>query len=265
VTEGAADAGRPVGVFDSGVGGLSIFKALRAQLPAESFVYLADAGFAPYGERGDAFVIERTRTIVRQLRDEHAIKALVIACNTATAAAIHLVRAEHPDLPLIGVEPALKPAVALSKTGRIGVMATRGTVGSSKLRALHDSLKGQAEFILQPCDGLADAIQNHDVPQITALCRQYTQAIGPFGRQAGQIDTLVLGCTHYAFAWDTLQALVGRDVLLVETGAPVAQQTRRLLQAAGQLREGETHGHITLLTTGTQEALQAAAQRWLGQ
>ncbi|SFU55441.1 glutamate racemase [Polaromonas sp. YR568] len=254
---------RPVGVFDSGVGGLSVFKALRAHMPAEAFVYLADSRFAPYGERGDAFVIERTRAVVRQLRDEYAIKALVIACNTATAAAIHLVRAEHPDLPLVGVEPALKPAVALSKTGRIGVMATRGTVQSSKLRALHDSLKGQAEFILQPCDGLADAIQNHDVARINALCGQYTQAIGPFGNQPGQVDALVLGCTHYAFAWDTLQALVGPDVRLIETGEPVARQTRRLLEAAGQLRQGSVPGSVTLLATGPQEALNAAAKRWL--
>lgn len=263
MTEGRAEAGRPVGVFDSGVGGLSILKALRAQLPAEAFVYLADAGFAPYGERGDAFVIERTRAIVQKLRDEHAIKALVIACNTATAAAIHLVRAEHPDLPLIGVEPALKPAVALSKTRRIGMMATRGTVESTKLRALLDSLKGQAEFILQPCDGLADAIQHHDIAQINALCREYTQVIGSFGGLPGQVDTLVLGCTHYAFAWDTLQALVGSDVRLIETGEPVARQTRRLLEAAGQLRQDGVPGRITLLTTGQQEALEAAAHRWL--
>lgn len=264
MSEGQAGADRPVGVFDSGVGGLSILKALRAQLPDESFVYLADAGFAPYGERGDAFVIERTRAVVRKLRDEHAIKALVIACNTATAAAVHLVRTEHPDLPLVGVEPALKPAVALSKTRRIGVMATRVTVTSTKLRVLHDSLKDQADFILQPCDGLADAIQNHDLARVRALCEQYTRAMGPFGSQAGQMDTLVLGCTHYAFAWDTLQALVGADVQLVETGEPVARQARRLLEAAGQLQPGDRPGHTTLLTTGAQEALQAAAQRWLG-
>ena len=264
MSQSHAGAERPVGVFDSGVGGLSILKAVRAQLPAESFVYLADAGFAPYGERGDAFVIERTRAVVRRLRDEHAIKALVIACNTATAAAGYLVRTEHPDLPLVGVEPALKPAAALSKTRRIGVMATRGTVTGAKLRALHDSLKDQAEFILQPCDGLADAIQNQDAARIRELCEQYTRAIGPFGSRAGEVDTLVLGCTHYPFAWDTLQALVGPDVRLIETGEPVARQTHRLLQAAGQLQPGNMPGRISLLTTGSQEVLKAAAQRWLG-
>lgn len=254
---------RPIGVFDSGVGGLSILRALRAELPAEDFVYLADTQFAPYGERSEAFVVERTRAIVQRLREEHAVKGLVIACNTATAAAIHLVRAGHPDLPLVGVEPALKPAVALSRTRRIGVMATRGTVGSAKLRALHDSLKDQAEFILQPCDGLADAIENHDAARVAALCARYTQAIGQFGVQAGQVDTLVLGCTHYAFASDQLQALTAPGVRLVETGEPVARQARRLLEAAGLCSTSASPGRVELLSTGSLPALRAAAARWL--
>jgi glutamate racemase len=253
----------PIGVFDSGIGGLSILKALRAELPFEDFIYLADTGFAPYGERGDAFVIDRTRAIVQRLRDEHGIKALVIACNTATAAAIHLMRAEFPELPLVGVEPALKPAVAVSNTRRIGVMATRGTVGSAKLRALHDSLKDQAEFILQPCDGLADAIQNDDAARVWELCTKYTEALGPFGTLGGQADTLVLGCTHYAFAWDQLQALVGPGVRLIETGVPVARQTRRLLEASNELRMEGGPGSVALLATGEQAALESTARRWL--
>jgi len=253
----------PIGVFDSGVGGLSILKALRAELPAEDFVYLADAGFAPYGERGDSYVIERTRIVVQRLLQEHQVKALVIACNTATAAAVHLMRAEYPDLLLVGVEPALKPAVALSKTRRIGVIGTRGTLASAKVRALHDSLKDQAEFVLQPCDGLADAIQNDDAPQVAALCARYMEALQPFGPQSGQIDTLVLGCTHYPFARHVLQPLVGESVKLIETGEPVARQTRRLLQAAG-LAKAAGQGQVELLTTGSAAALQAAALRWLG-
>ncbi|MDB5873510.1 MAG: Glutamate racemase [Ramlibacter sp.] len=252
----------PIGVFDSGVGGLSILKVLRAELPAESFVYLADTAHAPYGERGDAYVAERTRAIVRRLRDEHAIKALVVACNTATAAAIHLLRREHPDLPLVGVEPALKPAVALSKTGRIGVMATRVTLASAKLRALHDALKDQAEFVLQPCDGLADAIENRDPALVAALCARYTQAMGAFGTRPGQIDTLVLGCTHYAFAWDELAALVAPGTRLIETGEPVARQARRLLEANDQLA-GTGAGGVEFVSTGSLTELQAAATRWL--
>ena len=254
---------RPIGVFDSGVGGLSILRALRAELPAEDYVYFADTDFAPYGERGDAHVIDRTRTIVRQLREAHGVKALVIACNTATAAAVHLVRAEHLGLPLVGVEPALKPAVAASRTRRIGVMATRGTLASAKFAALRDSLKDQAEFVLQPCDGLADAIQNDDAAQVAALCARYTQAIAPFGARAGEVDTLVLGCTHYPFAWDQLQSMVGADVRLVETGEPVARRTRRLLETAGQLKLSAGPGRVEWVSTGSLPALQAAAARWL--
>ncbi|MDP1741273.1 MAG: glutamate racemase [Polaromonas sp.] len=253
----------PIGVFDSGVGGLSVLRALRAELPHEDFVYLADSGFAPYGERGDAHVITRTRTVTERLLQEHQVKALVMACNTATAAAIDLMRAAYPHLPLVGVEPALKPAVALSKTRRIGVIGTRGTLGSAKVRALHESLKDQAEFILVPCDGLADAIQNDDASQIAELCARYMQALGSFGNEEGQIDTLVLGCTHYPFAQQQLAAHAGENVTMIETGEPVARQTRRLLQAADLLK-AQGQGQVALLTTGSPQVLEAAARRWLG-
>ena len=251
-----------IGVFDSGVGGLSILRALRSELPQENFTYLADSGFAPYGERDDSFVVERARKLAQQLLDDHAIKALVIACNTATAAAIHLLRAELPGLPIVGVEPALKPALALTRTGRIGVLATRGTLASAKFRALHDSLKQQADFPVQACDGLADAIENHDSARTFDLCRQYTGALGTFGTCAGEIDTLVLGCTHYPFAQRDLQALVSPEVRLVETGEPVARHTRRLLEAA-QLLQPRGAGSVTLLSTGDLARLERAALRWL--
>ncbi|MCJ0762865.1 glutamate racemase [Variovorax terrae] len=257
-------ARRPVGVFDSGVGGLSILRALRAGLPREDFVYFSDGGHAPYGERGDAYVAARSQAITQELRAQHGIKALVVACNTATTAAVHLLRAEHPDLPIIGVEPALKPAIALSRTGRIGIMATRGTLASAKFRALHEALAGQAEFIVQPCDGLADAIQSADATKTIALCDQYTRTLGSFGSGNGQIDTLVLGCTHYTFASDVLRALVGPQVTLVDTGEPVARQTRQRLEAAGLLATDEAGGgQLRLLGTDRPGALEAAAARWL--
>ena len=154
-----SDRGGSIGVFDSGVGGLSVLRALRAELPHEEFVYLADSGFAPYGERGDDHVIARTRTVVERLLQDHRVKALVIACNTATAAAIHLIRAEYPRLPLVGVEPALKPAVALSKTRRIGVIGTRGTLGSAKVRTLHDSLSDLFGIVV--LDGVRQSVTRH--------------------------------------------------------------------------------------------------------
>ena len=268
-----ARACQPVGVFDSGVGGLSILRALRAELPHEDFVYFADSGHAPYGERDEAHVIARSRAITGYLIAEYGIKALVIACNTATAAAVRLLRAEHPELPIIGVEPALKPAVTLSRTHRIGVMATRGTLRSAKFAALLESLSGQAEFVLQPCAGLAAAIEHQENSKVIALCDQYTMGMGAFGMQDGQIDTLVLGCTHYPFAGDLLRTRVGPDVHLIDTGEPVARHTHQLLltrhiplQQAANLpgQSGNVTGHLTLVSSGQPEALQAAVRRWLG-
>ena len=198
-------AAQPIGVFDSGIGGLSVLQALRAELPHERFVYLADSGNAPYGDaRGDAFVSARTHAITCYLREQHHIKALVVACNTATAAAIHEVRSSQPDLPLVGLEPALKPAAALSKTGRIGVIGTRGTLTSEKFSRLLASLAGQAEFVVQPCDGLARAIEDSTArplptdpfaTETRALCARYIGAMGTFGTETGHIDTLVLVST----------------------------------------------------------------------
>ena len=266
-------AQQPIGVFDSGVGGLSVLQALRAELPHERFVYLADSGNAPYGERGDAFVQARTHAIADYLCLQHHIKALVVACNTATAAAIHEARERYPQLPLVGVEPALKPAVAASKTGHIGVIGTRGTLTSAKFAKLLASLDGQAHFVVQPCDGLAHAIERStaqavpaasDATETRALCARYTGAMGRFGTQAGEMDTLVLGCTHYPFATDILQALSGPDVRLVETGAPVARRTRAVLGLPETHPSDGATPQITLLSTGDPAPLAQAAARWLG-
>ncbi|MDP3229458.1 MAG: glutamate racemase [Acidovorax sp.] len=295
---------QPIGVFDSGVGGLSVLRALRAELPHERFVYLADSANAPYGERGDAYVGARTHAITRFLREKHHIKALVVACNTATAAAIHEVRSSHPDLPLVGLEPAIKPALAVTRTGHVGVIGTRGTLTSAKFGKLMASLAGQAHFVVQPCDGLAHAIERSvamplpapgAAPGISAtaslftsttetgvLCERYVRAMGAFGKGPGQMDTLVLGCTHYIFVAHELRALVGPDVVFIETGEPVARQTRRLLETAGLLnvdsigaggnptalpnasaKDEPAPCSVHLLTTGPLPMLQAAAQRWL--
>ena len=257
----------PIGVFDSGVGGLSVLRALHAELPAERFVYVADSGHAPYGERDDTHVIARSHAITRHLVNQHAIKALVVACNTATAAAIQRLRQYFPELPIVGIEPALKPAASFSQTKRIGVLATRGTLNSEKFRALLASLEGQAHFVLQPCDGLADAIERDDAIKTEALCAYFTRAMGPFGLKPGEIDTLVLGCTHYPFASHTLHACVGEAVLFLEGGAPVARQTRRLLEARSWLAP---HGELVARavstvfgSTSNAGQLQSAIARWL--
>ena len=254
---------RPIGVFDSGVGGLSILQALHAELPVEDFIYIADSGHAPYGERDDTHVIARSHAIADHLIAVHGIKALVVACNTATAAAIHTLRSAYPDLPIVGIEPALKPAAKLSKTGVVGVMATRGTLQSEKFRKLLESLHGKATFVLQPCDGLADAIEREDATEIGALCASYTGAMGQFGINSGEMDTLVLGCTHYPFIEDRLRRLVGVDVQFLEGGAPVARRTRGLLADAGQLAETPSLGEsVGFFCTGRLESLHAANAHW---
>lgn len=265
----------PIGVFDSGIGGLSVLQSLLTTLPHERFVYLADNGHAPYGEKTDLFVRQRTHAIARHLIEQHHIKALVVACNTATAAAIHELRASYPHLVLIGVEPALKPAAQSTRTGRVGVMATRGTVGSEKFARLLESLDDAAHFEVKACNGLALAIEQSTLPahaqeaqeQVSRLLEQYVKELGAFGTAPGQMDTLVLGCTHYVFAQDALQQLLGPDVHIISTGEAVARQTYRQLEAAGLLNPKaappHTHGRVSLYTTGDLSGLKAAAARWL--
>ncbi len=255
----------PIGVFDSGIGGLSILKALRAELTHESFVYFADSAHNPYGEKPEAFVIERSRAIAQQLIDEHHIKALVVACNTATAAAIHLLRAQHPGLPIIGVEPALKPAVAISKTKRIAVLATRGTLHSTKFQALLQSLDGQAEFICTPCDGLAELIEHSIDPgnatDLIAACARFCSATGQFGTKKGEIDTLVLGCTHYPLVRPCFRQAVGDAVHIVDNGQAVARRTVQLLAPLTAAQPPEAA--LVLRSSALDDSLQRAAQRWL--
>lgn len=258
-----------VGVFDSGVGGLSILKALQQHLPGENFVYLADSGFAPYGERDEAFVLERARACLSLLRQHQTIKALVVACNTATALAISVLRQENPELPIFGVEPAIKPAAAASLTHKIGVLATAATLQSSKFLELLDRLQTtDTEFVLQACEGLADAIeqqwQTGGNTAVQTLCHQYLAQMGAFGNAAGQIDTLVLGCTHYPFASRELQCLAGASVRLIEPGTPVAKRVQQVLQEKGLIVEADA-GQLQLLATGETRNLQEAVWHWLSQ
>lgn len=268
----------PIGVFDSGIGGLSVLQALIAELPNERFVYLADNADAPYGERSNAFVSRRTHTLARYLVQKHQVKALVLACNTATAAAVDSLRDRYPSVPLVGVEPAIKPAALSSHSGRIAVMATRSTVTSLRFARLLSAVPKTVQCRVQACDGLANAIEVEaalgeamaESPRqyVTSLCKKYIDALGPFGDMAGAADTLVLGCTHYVFAQDVIEQVVGPGVRVLSTGEPVARQTRRLLTDAGLLRAEDSPAMnaqgVCLISTGSAEPLSRAAHRWLG-
>lgn len=258
-----------LGVFDSGVGGLSILRDVRTQMPALPCVYVADNAFAPYGERDVETILQRTELITNYLRAHWQIDALIIACNTATAHAIDALRASHPDLPIIGVEPALKPAAALSSSGQVGVLATRRTIESSRFHRLQRQVEAQStrtvHFWSQPCDGLADAIERNQQAEVGALCQRYLSNLFSADPEAVGIDTVVLGCTHYPFALDILQtAAKGRSVRFIDTGLPVAKRTLDVLTPLMQLGSNNAPTVLpTLLSTGDAAGLSSAAQRWI--
>jgi glutamate racemase len=260
----AAQRSAPIGVFDSGVGGLSVLRALRARLPHEDFIYYADTAYAPYGERGEAYVSQRAQTVARLLIDTHGIKLLVVACNTATAAAIHVLRPAHPSLSLVGLEPGLKPAVIATRTGAVAVLATRGTLASTRYATLLAAHGGSAQVRGIACDGLVKAIESFDDAGIAALCARYMAQAGPLGDAPGQVDTVVLGCTHYPLVLEQLQQHAPPGVHFIDTGVPVALQTQRLLQAAKLLSDRTTSGGLKLLSSGDVAQLQQATLRWLG-
>lgn len=271
----STDRAAPIGVFDSGIGGLSVLQALRTALPGEDFVYIADSAYTPYGERSDALIIERTTALAHHLRDTHGAKLLVMACNTASAAAAHLLREANPGWPVVAIEPALKPATQITRTGHVGVLATRSTLASRKFGALRRAV-GEAHpairFTEKACDGLAAAIehwaQSGNGDPSRALLDRYLGELGALGKAAGAIDTLVLGCTHYPLIRAQIEHRVGHAVALVEAGPPVARHALRLLHSTGLLRvTGATLrlGRLQLLATGDTTTLHAAARQWLGE
>lgn len=255
---------KPIGIFDSGIGGLSVLKYIHASLPNEQLLYFADSGYAPYGGRTEDEIVERSLAIAEFLMQYEA-KALVVACNTATAAAIKALRARYPDIPLVGVEPGLKPAAALSKTGTVGVLATKGTLTSEKFRLLREQISAatHVQFIPQACIGLADQVEKGELQSADTalLLRRY---IEPLIEQGA--DTLVLGCTHYPFVLPLIEDIVGhltsRPVAIVDTGEPIARQLVRLLTERGLLRQ-EGPGKIAAFTTGSETALKTAFSRLL--
>jgi len=246
-----------IGIFDSGLGGLSVLKAVHRLCPSHQLLYVADSGHAPYGERGDAFVLERSQAIAAFLMQRGA-HVLVVACNTATAAAIAHLRALYPKVPIVGVEPGIKPAAELSPTGRIGVMATTGTLHSEKFRLLAQAHAAHVQLVLQPCPGLAAAIEGGDAEahNVINLVQRYCDPL----REAS-VDTVVLGCTHYPFVARHIQTTLGEHVRLIDTSEAVARRVQALSPRAD---DATAHSPAPRLwTTGAQATLQSFAGRWL--
>ena len=255
---------KPIGIFDSGIGGLSVLKYIHSSLSNEQLLYFADSGYAPYGGRTEDEIVERSLAIAEFLMQYEA-KALVVACNTATAAAIKALRLRYPDIPLVGVEPGLKPAAALTKTGTVGVMATKGTLSSKKFRLLREQISAatNVRFIPQPCIGLADQVEKGELQsaETALLLRRYIEPLVEEGA-----DTLVLGCTHYPFVLplieDTIAHLTSSPIAIVDTGESIARQLVRLLTEQGLLCQ-EGPGKIAGFTTASETSLKTAFSRLL--
>jgi glutamate racemase len=230
----ARDCDAPVGVFDSGVGGLSVLGEINRLLPNESLLYVADCGHVPYGEKTPDFIRQRCIAIADFFHQKGA-KALVLACNTATVAGVADLRQRYPDWPIVGMEPAVKPAAAATKSGVVGVLATTGTLQSAKFAALLDRFAGDVQVITQPCPGLVERIETGDLvsPAIRQLLQGYVEPL-----LAAGCDTIILGCTHYPFLKPLLREIIPASITLIDTGAAVARQLQRLLSQRELLATG---------------------------
>ena len=248
----------PIAVFDSGLGGLTVLRALRERLPHEDFFYFADTRFLPYGDRPETFLRERGVSIAEALVKRGA-KALVIACNTATAAAAEAIRAAI-DLPIVALEPGVKPAVALTRKGAIGVLATTRTLASERFQRLVGNHANGHRVIAQPCPGLAEAIeaQGPASAEVAALLDGFVAPLAEAG-----VDVVVLGCTHYPWVAEAIARRMPAGTILLDTGEPVARQLERLL-TAGQLLGGG-HGRLTVATSGAPAAVAATVDRLFGE
>jgi len=231
----------PIGVFDSGVGGISVLKHIRDLMPHENLIYVADSRHAPYGNQTPEFIQERSFWLAEFLLRQ-GVKALVVACNTATAAAVAGLRERYPDLTIIGMEPAVKPAVAATKTRVVGVLATSGTLKSAQFAALLEHYGQGVEVVTQACVGLVECVEKGALTSSStkALLKQYVQPL-----LDAKADTIVLGCTHYPFVRTLIEELVGKDVVLIDTGAAVAKHLKNRLQENQLLRASDEVGGVS--------------------
>lgn len=262
------DAQAPIGVFDSGVGGLSVLRHVRERLPQENLIYFADTLHAPYGGRSQTQIEARALAIGAFLVAQR-VKAIVVACNTATAAAIAALRSTYPTLIVVGVEPGLKPAAALSRIGMVGVLATEATLASQRFACLRDQVSAQTrvQFVAQACPGLADLIETDPLESLQIRSLLHTLLLPLLGQR---VDTIVLGCTHYSFVRAQIESLLlqhgAAGVAIVDTGAAVARQLDLVLKQKALHRNGRCTGSGGLagFSSGVPEALDEAFDRLLG-
>ncbi|MEM8886736.1 MAG: glutamate racemase [Bacteroidota bacterium] len=238
----------PIGIFDSGFGGLSVWKECKALLPNEQFIYIADQAYCPYGPKSQETILQRTRTISRYFLQEGA-KLIVIACNTATAAAIQELRKEFP-IPFVGMEPAIKPAALKSKTGHIGILATKGTFAGKHFKNTREKFAKGVELHIQVGEGLVELVESGKIegPECQAVLAPFLLPM-----KAKGIDQLVLGCTHYPFLSKSISSILGEGVKLIDPAPAVARQLERVLKEENTLSQRQQEVADLFYTSGSLE------------
>ena len=227
----------PIGVFDSGVGGLTVLREIRRELPDEDLLYVADSEHAPYGDKSTEWIEARAVAIVEFLLSQRA-KAIVVACNTATGVAIDMLRARF-TVPIVAMEPAVKPAAAHTRSGVIGVLATSRTIVSDNFVKLHERFGTEVKILMQACPGLVEQVEAGELTgdKTRALVEQYVLPL-----LAQKADTIVLGCTHYPFLVPLIREIAGPAVAIIDPSAAIARELRRRLERANLLSNGSRAG-----------------------
>jgi glutamate racemase len=252
---------QPIGIFDSGVGGLSVLRAIRRELPQEDILYLGDQGHVPYGLRPKSQVRDFAVAITRFLLGQGA-KLIVVACNTASAAALHELRVQFPAVPFVGMEPAVKPAAETTHTGKVGVLATPTTFAGELYASVVERFARDVQIFQSTCPGLVEQIEVGalDTPETRRIL---AKALEPMLMEG--IDTIVMGCTHYPFVIPVIEEITGPGVRTIDPAPAIARQTRRLLSQRDLLNPGELKGSLQFYTSGDPETLQALLPRLLGE
>ncbi len=252
---------RPVGVFDSGLGGLGVVREMRRRLPGEDLLYFADCAWCPYGIRSPEEIRERSELVVDGLIEGGA-KAVVVACNTASAMAIFHLREVFADVPMIGLEPAVKPAVAMTRTGKVGGLATARTVAGERLRWLVETHAGGVEVHRVAATGLVELVEAGVLggEAMTAALRPLLDPMLKVG-----VDVVVLGCTHYPFLRYAIQEYVGPDVRVIDSGAAIARRVDHVLSRSGLKRGTSGGGSFTFATSGDLAVVEPVASKLLGE
>lgn len=252
-------ANAPIGIFDSGIGGLSVANAISEQLPFESFVYYGDTAHLPYGSKPLSQIRTYCQNIAQFLIEEKQVKTVVVACNTASAAAIDLLRAEWPGTPFVGMEPAVKPGATKTLTGKVGVLATEGTFSSKRYTSLTERFAQNVEVWENPCIGLVEQIEKE--AHLHKETQELLQSILYPMLEAG-VDTFVLGCTHYPFVTPLIRQIIGPEKLIINPAPAVARQLQKVLTENGLLTQSKSDPSHQFFTSGAQTDFNLAVNRF---